>query len=678
MIQLYMALGLLGFLYVNNKKDDETKEVKESFNSKPKQLSVQDNEVRGAAEQRQLNLLNKQPVLKRQNNETYIGQQFAGGLTPKSKLLTKENFLMDDTGMVPMYSEIDKTIEDPNKERLMQRENRVFQALSGKSEFNYKKSESRPFFKPVKNLTHVNGAPNINEYEKDRLHRSSIRRGELPFDQIKVGPGLGQEYGNKPTGGFHQTEIQDIIRPKTIDQLRTKNNQQISYKGVVIKGKSINGKRKHIGRISKRRPDTYYKNDQSRYFKTTGAYLKDKNRLNFNVDEKPTNRTISRAFLGHAKSDKNYHKLNPNVQKSTKNNYKNDGVRNIHSKGTWSSVEKISDYGKHTFIAYPNERDVTQQRTYKSNFNTTVKSIISPLLDKFKRTKKENFEGNIRPEGNLGMSVPKKQTVYDPNDIARTTIKETTIHNKREGNIKSGDKNKVYEYDTLPKITIRNTLDNVDTNLNIGTKTPKLKQFSNQPIKATIKQTTIEQKNHGQPKFNKDGGYQIANAKAPNTNRQFTSNHNYSGIAGSKNKLPKSYDASYNASLNINKELISKGRAPTLSGAKKSIGSKDLQITHKKQMAETKTQRPRSSVKVSKGQTKINLSNYRDHSYSDNSDRINPELLSALTDNPYHIKTAGKYDYPIVEIDDKSNNFKPKESTELTMEQKIQEEINKL
>jgi hypothetical protein len=30
--------------------------------------------------------------------------------------------------MVPMYSEKDKTIEDPNKERLMQRENRVFQA----------------------------------------------------------------------------------------------------------------------------------------------------------------------------------------------------------------------------------------------------------------------------------------------------------------------------------------------------------------------------------------------------------------------------------------------------------------------------------------------------------------------------------------------------------------------
>ena len=34
MIQLYMALGLLGFLYVNNKKDDETKEEKESFEGK--------------------------------------------------------------------------------------------------------------------------------------------------------------------------------------------------------------------------------------------------------------------------------------------------------------------------------------------------------------------------------------------------------------------------------------------------------------------------------------------------------------------------------------------------------------------------------------------------------------------------------------------------------------------
>ena len=33
------------------------------------------------------------------------------------------------------------------------------------------------------------------------------------------------------------------------------------------------------------------------------------------------------------------------------------------------------------------------------------------------------------------MSGPNKITVHDPNDIARTTIKETNIHDTRTGNV---------------------------------------------------------------------------------------------------------------------------------------------------------------------------------------------------------------------------------------------------
>ena len=37
--------------------------------------------------------------------------------------------------------------------------------------------------------------------------------------------------------------------------------------------------------------------------------------------------------------------------------------------------------------------------------------------------------------GNFSTTIPNKLTVYDPNDIARTTIKETTIHNEHDGNL---------------------------------------------------------------------------------------------------------------------------------------------------------------------------------------------------------------------------------------------------
>ena len=687
MLQLYLVLGILSYLYINNNNKNKKKTVKdiksnrtktthktlESFEASQKPIRTIEKEIEGHEKQREKNKFNKTKHVKQNTPESFYDKQFSKTQGLDWDYNTNDaNFLKNNLGQLP-ESNISIDNPDPNRGVASHR----FNSLNG-VDSNYKKVESRPFFKPVKNLTHMNGAPNINEFEKDRMNKTTTRKGELPFEQIRVGPGLGEEYGNKPVGGFHQVEVQEIIKPKHIDQLRAKNNQKVSYKGTIIKGKSINNKRKNLGRVQKLRPDKFYENSEGRYFKTTGAVLKDNHRLNFDIDEKPTKRTVSRSFTGIAKSDKPKHKVTPNVKGSTKNNYITTGPRNLHSKQTWSSVEKISDYGKHTFIAYANERDITQQRTYKSNFNTVVKAIISPLLDKFKRTKKENVEGNIRPEGNISMSVPKKQTVYDPNDIARTTIKETTIHNKHEGHVKVGEKNKVYKYDTLPKITIRNTLDSIDTSLNLITKIQKPKQFSNQPVKATIKQTTIEQKHAGQPHIKKNDGYQIVSSKAPNTNRQFTSNHRYSGIAGSKNKQPSSYDSAYNASLNINKELIAKGREPTLSGPKQNIGGEDIQIIHKKQMSGTKTRKPREGLKYAKPQSDITLTTFKDHSYIDNTDRLTKDLFSPLEQNPYVIKQPGQYDYPLSNDGKTLSTFTELEEDEMNMAERIQSEINKL
>ena len=52
---------------------------------------------------------------------------------------------------------------------------------------------------------------------------------------------------------------------------------------------------------------------------------------------------------------------------------------------------------------------------------------MAPFLDKAKVTKKQHVEVNINPFSNLKRIAPNKLTSYDPNDVARTTIKETTI-----------------------------------------------------------------------------------------------------------------------------------------------------------------------------------------------------------------------------------------------------------
>ena len=62
---------------------------------------------------------------------------------------------------------------------------------------------------------------------------------------------------------------------------------------------------------------------------------------------------------------------------------------------------------------------------------------------------------------------PKKMTVYDPTDAAKTTIKETTSENVRTGEVKVTESHKFYSYEDLPKITIRNTTEDFDTERNI-------------------------------------------------------------------------------------------------------------------------------------------------------------------------------------------------------------------
>ena len=61
-----------------------------------------------------------------------------------------------------------------------------------------------------------------------------------------------------------------------------------------------------------------------------------------------------------------------------------------------------------------------------------------------------------------------KPTVYDPNDVARTTIKETNIHDNRIGTMSTNrPKNQIYNQDSAKK-TVRETTDEPDKTLNMS------------------------------------------------------------------------------------------------------------------------------------------------------------------------------------------------------------------
>ena len=62
----------------------------------------------------------------------------------------------------------------------------------------------------------------MNNQMQTRDNSNKIRNNETPIQQIRVGPGLNQGYDSKPKGGFHQVEIQELMMPKNIDELRSK------------------------------------------------------------------------------------------------------------------------------------------------------------------------------------------------------------------------------------------------------------------------------------------------------------------------------------------------------------------------------------------------------------------------------------------------------------------------
>ena len=153
---------------------------------------------------------------------------------------------------------------------------------------------------------------NIEEFQ-NRQKKSKFKNKTLPFKQVQVGPGINEGFTDKPSGGFHNLAAQEIVRPKTIDELRAKSNPQISYKGLVKSGASPISKSSKMGEMKKNRPETAWEWGKDRWNKTT-QILKPSIKENFVA--KHTNRQKSRHFVGGANGPVDKHHAPINVEEA--------------------------------------------------------------------------------------------------------------------------------------------------------------------------------------------------------------------------------------------------------------------------------------------------------------------------------------------------------------------------
>lgn len=437
----------------------------------------------------------KTPVL---TNEKVIVSPLTG-IAMKPEEFTHAN-------MVPFY-------RGTAKQNMSDTANRnVLDNFTGSGYFQQEKREQGPMFEQRKEPTGVpNGTAIATDFMQSYVVAPTNRAGERPFEQVRVGKGLGQGFTSLPSGGFQQSDALVYARPRTTDELRTANNPKLTYEGRTLKGGnyiSVPGK---LGEVRKYLPDKFYLNKNGeRNFKTTGANLKATERP-VQVLRETTRPETTVEYEGIAKSqDFNATYTVPStrapmVKQAGSWGFRNADSTNYADKDTEKSQ---NDYGKASIEIRPNERFYTSERGQTLNLKPQDSGkVLLPLQDGPRQTRKDETLGNPNQAGYVNSGIH-KGPAYDPNDIARTTIKETLLDGDYLGNAAGPLKLTTYDPDDIAKTTIKETTEDSDY---IGVVAGPVKLTVYDPddtARTTIKETT------------EDDGY--VGIAAPNMPQQLT------------------------------------------------------------------------------------------------------------------------------------------------------------
>jgi hypothetical protein len=267
-------------------------------------------------------------------------------------------------------------------------------------------------------------------------------------------------------------------------------------------------------------------------------------------------------------------------------------------------------------------------------------------------TRKTNVIGNSRWASNI-QRPRNRHKVYNPNDVAKTTIKETNIHDSAKLNMKpdKAPNTQVKDPNDVAKVTIRettNVLDHVN-NPKLNKETGYISKKDNMEAPVTHRQTTTTDYT-GDAKGEESGGYKIVEADPKNTVRQFTSDYEYEGIAGpATDTKPLSYEDIYNSTIRSVRQDVSKGRIPATQGPKNALSGADMNVSMNKNTEHNnKAVEERGVIGTKIYNLTSNLptcSKTVDKNTLPNQDRLDPGMVDAFKENPY-TQSLHSYAFP--------------------------------
>ena len=298
---------------------------------------------------------------------------------------------------------------------------------------------------------------------------------------------------------------------------------------------------------------------------------------------------------------------------------------------------------KETYTAYTDAAKTTvKETTLHDNDTCNLKGkneTYSALTDNAKTTIKET----TIHDNDTGILTGNKETYSSLTDSAKTTIKETLIHDTVITNVKGNDGIYLKNGDDAKK-TLRQTLPVEDTVRNIGGVVYKVTLYDPDIVaKTTTKETTIVGKSEygfiGGMLEGIFGGYLNKNVEMKNTNKQFTSDVNEFGIAGSLNEHRQTdRTADENAEIDGTREaiLMAAGHTPNPGNMNIGIDAENIEMYSKKPIENSFPAREKGNVGIIY-QTSPTLDNCgitkipnKSNAYSN---RLDSDLLESVNKN---------------------------------------------
>jgi hypothetical protein len=320
------------------------------------------------------------------------------------------------------------------------------------------KVERAPLFSPLIGVENIYGDPVRTDEFKERYFPGREKRNEVPFQQVKVTPGLNIGYNAVGKQGYH-----DMYRvvPRGVDELRNVNNPKISYGSYMGPGKK-GDKGPVSGRVSHYRPPKFRERETkdmvrtSAYFSAPTVYgeYDPKNLATINRGVKET---MKIGVAAHDVEGNTPGKFRGNWRSARKENYKYDHPRNIEG----NEESKGQGHNNESFVPDITKREIHDKYDRAGNaVNGEKQDYKSVNWDDVPDATKRNIHSQYDRSG-LAISGNNNKQEYNAvnwDDVPDVTKRNIHSQYDRSGLAISGEKQdyNTVNWDDVPDATKRN------------------------------------------------------------------------------------------------------------------------------------------------------------------------------------------------------------------------------